>query len=64
MKPSTSHGKLTPAAVRLVRRLHEERRRTGKRVKPLHKDLCARWGVSHSMLKDITRGRTYRWVQP
>lgn len=62
MKPSTSHGKLTPAAVRLVRRLHEERQRTGKRVRPLHKELCNRWGCGLSTLADITRGRTYRWV--
>ena len=56
-------ARLTPAAVRLVRRLHEERKRTGKRVRPLHKELCARWGVSKTVLADITRGRTYRWVQ-
>lgn len=64
MKPATSTtGKLTPAAVRLVRRLHEQRKSTGKRVRPLHKQLCARWGVSKTVLADITRRRTYRWVE-
>lgn len=53
---------LTPAAVRLIRRLRAERRRTGRRVKPLRKELCARWGISPQAFEDAARGRTYRWV--
>lgn len=64
MKPKNSTtGLLTPAAVRYIRALRAERRRTGRRVRPLRKQLCARWGISSNCFEDAARGRTYRWVK-
>ena len=63
MKPATSHGTLSPSAVRFIRRWRAYRRQTGKRIRPLRKQLCAMWGISAQCFEDAARGRTYRWVQ-
>lgn len=59
----TVEGVLTPAAVRFLRRWRAERKSTGKRLRPLRRELCARYGVSASCIEDAISGRRYGWVQ-
>lgn len=62
MRPHRLQNALTPAAVRFIRRWRAERQRTGKRIRPLRKELCARWGVSPQCIEDAASGRRYAWV--
>jgi hypothetical protein len=64
VNPGITHlAKLTPAAVRYIRRWRAERKATGKRVRPLRKELCARWDVSPQCIEDAASGRRYGWVK-
>lgn len=63
MRPRRLHEALTPAAVRYIRRWKEQRRLTGKRTRPLRKELCARWGISPTCFEDAASGRRYGWVK-
>ena len=50
-------------AVRFIRKWRAHRKATGKRIRPLRKELCAMWGISKTCFEDAARGRTYWWVR-